>query len=210
MEGVHDMGGLQGYGGMPAERDNHPFHAPWESIGYVCSSIAVIDGSFSADAIRYAIERIPARDYITMSYFERVITGIASLYVERGLISREELEQRSGGHFPLSRCGDERVPARPAAESYQRGDSVMVRCSPTSGHSRAPRYVWDKCGVVVGVAPPTDFAGEAAAGDPTAVHREPTYHVRFEARALWPEVRDGSTVVVDLFQSYLVRAPASR
>jgi nitrile hydratase len=203
MEGVHDMGGMHGYGEIPGERDNEPFHAEWEPIGYGSSMVAVMQGHFCADAIRYAIERIPARDYLAMPYFERVIVGVASLYVEKGLISKEELERHSGGIFPLARQVVAGETVKYAGPGFGIGDHVSVRQLSTSGHSRAPRYVQGKSGVVVGISPPAHFAGHAAQGKLDDTGLEPTYQVRFEASDLWPEVRDGSTVVVDLFQSYL-------
>jgi len=206
MDSVHDLGGMHGHGRMPAEWDNAPFHAAWEPIGYLLSSMAVMNGSFSADAIRYAIERISPRDYLTMSYFERVITGIASLYVEQGMISREELEQRIGGAFALSSPAISGEDPLPGSGGFRPGDRVIVRNPPTPGHSRAPRYTRDKRGVVVSVGPPTPFPGRAAVEGPGASPREPTYRVRFEAGELWPEVEDGSSVVVELFESYLERA----
>ena len=209
MESVHDMGGTLGYGSMPVERDDLPFHASWEPIGYLASSAAVMRGLFTADAIRYAIERIPARDYITMSYFERVITGMATLYVERGLIPREELEQRAGGHFPLSLpVPEQEIAASRDGHSFQVGEFVTVCCSPTTSHCRAPRYTWGKRGHVVGVSPLAAFPSEAARPDLTNASVERTYQVRFEGRDLWPEAEVGSSVVVDLFQNYLLPADA--
>jgi nitrile hydratase beta subunit len=211
MDGVHDMGGMPGYGRMPSERDSQPFHASWEPIGYLSSSAAVMAGLFSADAIRFAIERIPARDYETTSYFERVITGMASLCVERGLITLKELEDCAAGAFPLARPpigeGDK---ALRDGRGFNIGDVVTVRCSPTTGHCRAPRYSWGKTGRVIGVSPLAPFAGEAADCAPNTATREPTYRVRFQGSDLWPDVSDDSSVVVDLFQSYLTPADPNK
>jgi nitrile hydratase len=210
MEGVHDMGGMFGYGRMPSARDDLPFHASWEPIGYLSSSAAVMGGLFSADAIRYAIERIPAYDYVTMSYFERVLTAMASLYIEKGLITREELERLAGGCFPVSQpdAGVSDTALR-NGRSYRVGDYVVVRHLPTTAHCRAPRYTWGKRGCVIGISPLAPFAGEAAQAAPAEACLEPTYQVRFEGRDVWPQVDDGSSVVVDLFQSYLEPAPAA-
>lgn len=201
------MGGTLGYGRMPAERDDLPFHSSWEPIGYLASSAAVMRGLFSADAIRYAIERIPARDYVTMSYFERVIIGMATLYVERGMITRQELERQAGGYFPLSLpVPEHEIVSSREGRTYKIGELVAVCCLPTTSHCRAPRYIWGKRGRVIGVSPLAAFPSEAARPDLTNASLEMTYQVRFEGRDLWPELEDGSSVVVDLFQSYLVPA----
>jgi hypothetical protein len=34
MNGVHDMGGMDGFGPIPIERDEPVFHAPWEARMY--------------------------------------------------------------------------------------------------------------------------------------------------------------------------------
>lgn len=206
MDGVHDMGGMHGFGAMPAERDNRPFHADWEASGYVFALLGSQKKLFSFDGGRHAIERIPAREYMRMSYFERVLTGVASMYVEQGIVSREELERLAGGGFPLSSpLGPGQAAVRDHG-GFVVGTAVRVRTWPTSGHTRAPGYVHGKTGVIVGIAPKARFPGEAAHGDPAGAFIEPTCHVLFESRDLWAEVSDGSSVVVDLFQSYLVAA----
>ena len=206
MDGIHDMGGMHGFGPLSQARDNRPFHADWESSGYVFALLASQKGFFSFDGGRHAIERIPARDYMRMSYFERVLTGVASMYVERGVVEHAELERLAGGPFPLSRPITPGQKAESSHSGFDVGAAVRVRVWPTSGHSRAPRYVHGKAGIIVGVAPSAHFPGEAAHGNPAEAFVEPSYHVRFEGKDLWPEVTDGSTVVVDLFQSYLVAA----
>ncbi|HEX7781257.1 MAG TPA: SH3-like domain-containing protein [Sphingobium sp.] len=203
MEGVHDMGGMLGYGMMPSERDDVPFHESWERLGYVFGMLGTDHKFFTIDAIRYAIERIPARHYITMPYFERMITAMASLFVEAGVIEKQDLERLAGGSFPLSALPSKGQAARREQRRLAVGQEVVVRYWPTGGHSRAPRYVQGKSGVVVGIGPTVPFASEAAQSPGDDVFLEPTYRVRFEACDLWPEVTDGTTVVVDLFQSYL-------
>jgi len=206
MDGVHDMGGMHGFGPLPQERDNRPFHADWEASGYVFALLASQKKLFSFDGGRHAIERIPVRDYMNMSYYERVLTGVASMYVERGVVTREELERLAGGRFPLSNPIGPGQAALREHRGFDVGDAVRVRTGSTSGHTRAPGYVHGKAGVIVGVAPSAHFPGEAAHGNPADAFLEPTYHVRFESKDLWAEVADESSVVVDLFQSYLVAA----
>jgi nitrile hydratase len=82
------------------------------------------------------------------------------------------------------------------------GDAVAVRDIRPAGHTRVPRYVRGKRGVVVHVAPPFSFPDAAAHGLPRRA--EPTYHVRFEASELWADAAEPNvSVVVDLWQSYL-------
>src|SRR5262249_51856350 len=85
--------------------------------------------------------------------------------------------------------------------------AVVVRDIHPAGHTRVPRYVRGKRGIVVHVAPPFSFPDAAAHG---RTHRtEHTYHVELSASGIWADAASGAdTVVVDLWDCYL--EPASR
>jgi nitrile hydratase beta subunit len=208
MDGVHDMGGADGFGAVAVERDEPVFHHPWEALGYGLGGYAIdVLRMFNWDEARHAIERMEPQQYLAASYYERIITGVASLFVEKGLVTQAELEHRAGGRFPLARpvatTASAEIPA-PQPAGFAVGDTVVVRKLRTSGHIRMPAYVRGKPGVVIHVAPPFSFPDAAAHG--RALRHEPTYHVRFDASALWDDAAENSAVVVDLWQSYLERA----
>jgi nitrile hydratase len=202
MNGVYDLGGMDGFGKVEVEPNEPVFHEAWEMLGYALGTI----GPFNIDEARHAIERIEPRLYLASSYYDRIIIGVASLFVEKGVLTREELERRAGGFFPLSRpvlAGSGRAP-RVKGNTYSVGDRVRVRDEHPPGHVRAPRYVRGRRGVVVHATPPFSYPDSAAHGLPHAA--EPTYHVRFEARELWgPDAEAGTSIVVDLWQSYLAK-----
>ena len=110
--------------------------------------------------------------------------------------------------FPLSRppASVDRTPSRRRTiPRFAVGDAVMVRDIHPPGHTRVPRYVRGKRGVVVRVAP--RFVFPDIAGHGRRAHREPTYHVEFPARDLWADAAASSeTVIVDLWESYLEAA----
>jgi nitrile hydratase len=141
---------------------------------------------------------------MSASYYERLLTGVASLCVEKGVIPKEELEQRAGGAFPLSMPSAPGRGNAPERDRFQPGDRVKVKAEHVTGHVRAPGYIRGKTGVVVGVSPAYPFPDAHAHG----VHAEdePTYDVRFEADELWPNSADPAQVHVGVFQSYLERA----
>lgn len=201
MDGIQDMGGLQGFGAMPRHDDERPFHADWEPVSYAVALLAAEKGFWTFDAGRHAIERIPARQYMNMTYFERVLCGMVSLSIEQGLVTREEVETRAGGRIPLALPIGPGQAARRERAGFDVGDRVIVRSLPPTGHTRAPRYIHGKQGTVVRIAPLARFPGEAGHGLPA--HKEPTYHVRFAAADLWAEAEAGVNVVVDVYQSYL-------
>jgi nitrile hydratase len=156
------------------------------------------------DEYRHAIERMEPRHYLSASYYERSLTGLLTLCVEKGLVTREELERRAGGPVPLagpSAPGRSNLPAR---ERFEAGDRVRVRADYVPGHVRMPGYIRGKPGVVVGESPAYPFPDAHAHGVPS--QDEPTYDVRFRSVDLWPDSADGALVHVGVFQSYLERA----
>src|SRR5437867_13229873 len=127
MDGVHDMGGRQGFGRVRYTLKAQTFREPWEKRVNALYSLAVKLGIFNMDEYRHAIERMEPRHYLTASYYERSLTGLATLLVEKGVVTHEELEVRARGRFPLaapSAPGRTNVAAR---EDFKAGDRVRVR-----------------------------------------------------------------------------------
>jgi nitrile hydratase len=204
MDGMHDMGGRQGFGTVRYARNAQAFHADWEVRANSLYALAVRLGIFNMDEYRHAIERMEPRHYLAASYYERSLTSLATLLVEKGVLTREELEQRAQGHFPLaapSAPGRTNVAAR---ERFRAGDRVRVRAEYVPGHIRMPGYIRGKTGVVVSESPAYPFPdAHAHAVD---AENEPTYDVRFRSEDLWPNSADSALVHVGVFQSYLERA----
>jgi len=204
MDGIHDLGGKQGYGPVRFTLDAKAFHSPWEVRVNALYGHAVRLGIFNMDEYRHAIERMNPAHYLTASYYERSLTSLATLCVEKGVIPREELEARAGGVFPLaapSAPGRTNVATR---ERFVVGDRVRVRLDSVPGHMRMPGYIRGKSGVVVGISPPYPFPDGHAHG--VASEDEPTYDVRFRSEDLWPGSSEPALVHVGVFESYLERA----
>src|SRR5450631_2809876 len=102
MDGIHDLGGKQGFGKVRYAPMAQAFHEAWEKRVNAMYGLAVRSGVFNMDEYRHAIERMEPRHYLSASYYERSLTGLATLCVEKGLVTREELERRAQGSFPLS------------------------------------------------------------------------------------------------------------
>ena len=204
MDGMHDLGGRQGFGAVRYRPDARAFHEAWEVRVNSLYAFAVRRGIFNMDEYRHAIERMEPRHYLTASYYERSLTSLATLLVEKGILTREELERRAQGRFPLaapSAPGRSNVPAR---ERFQPGDRVRVRDDYVPGHVRMPGYIRGKTGVVVSESPAYPFPDAHAHA--LAAQDEPTYDVRFRSEDLWPQSADAALVHVGVFQSYLERA----
>lgn len=204
MNGMHDLGGKQGFGPVRHSADAAVFHASWEVRANALYSLAVKHGIFNMDEYRYAIERMEPRHYLQASYYERSLTSLATLCVEKGLISKDELERRTQGSFPLAHAACAGRSNRADRKTYLPGDLVRVRDDHVSGHVRMPGYIRGKRGVVVGVSPAYPFPDAHAHG--VAAQTEPSYDVRFDAAELWPDTADAAKIHVGVFESYLEQA----
>lgn len=203
MDGMHDLGGKQGFGKIRYTLNASAFHAEWEVRANSLYAFAVRQGIFNMDEYRHAIERMEPRHYVSASYYERSLTGMATLCVEKGLITQKELERRAGGAFPLAAPAAPGRPNLATRAAFKPGDRVRVREDYVPGHVRMPGYIRGKTGVVVGVSPAYPFPDAHAHG----IHAqdEPTYDVRFRTEELWPECSDSALVHVGVFESYLER-----
>ena len=204
MDGVHDLGGRQGFGTVRYTLDATAFHAEWEVRANSLYAFAVRSGLFNMDEYRHAIERMDPRHYLSASYYERSLTSLATLLVEKGVVTRAELERRAEGAFPLANPSAPGRPNAPARERFKPGDRVRVKLDFVPGHIRMPGYIRGKTGVVVGESPAYPFPDAHAHG--IAADDEPTYDVRFRSQDLWPNGADAALVHVGVFQSYLERA----
>src|SRR3979490_745431 len=95
MDGVHDMGGMDGFGKVEPEPDEPAFHAAWEGRVLALQRALSYAGAWNIDMSRYAQERLPPRVYLTVSYYKRWALGMERNLLERGLVAAEEL---AAGH----------------------------------------------------------------------------------------------------------------
>ncbi|MEY2430517.1 MAG: nitrile hydratase subunit beta [Acidimicrobiaceae bacterium] len=210
MDGVHDIGGLQGFGPVDAPPTEPVFHDDWERRAFRISMAAMMSFASAGGRFRHSIERMDPAHYLSSSYYEHWLTGVSTLVVEAGLASPEDLERRAGGVFLLSRADRGTAPSEPGPDQteprYAVGDRVRVREWHPLGHTRAPRYVQGKRGVVTRFDGAHNVPDVEAHGGGRVL--DPTYSVRFSARELWGDGgADGATVNVDLWERYLQSDP---
>lgn len=206
MDGIHDLGGMSGFGAVEVEPDEPVFHEPWQAVTFALNALGVaVLRAYNVDEYRHSVERMDPRHYLAASYYERMLTGVTTLLVEKGVVTQAELEASAGGRVPLSgpaAAVGTGVLAEHDGARFAVGDEVVVRDMHPPGHTRAPRYLRGKRGGVIHVAPRFSLPDAAAHGMPARA--EHTYHVRFHARELWAEAAGSNEVViVDLWESYL-------
>ncbi len=220
MNGIHDMGGMDGFGPVVREKDEPVFHADWEGRMFAIMNFLVGRGHFNVDEFRHAIERIPAPRYLDSTYYERWLDAAQTLLAEKGIVTREEMERRgaesnppsqpatvSGSTTPKSAKAAARVRAK-----FRVGDRVVARNLNPLGHTRLARYARSHRGIIrrdhgVYVLPDTNAHGAPP-------RRQHVYSVEFKASELWDAgAPQNERVYVDLWEDYLApdpKTPAGR
>lgn len=216
MNGIHDMGGMQGLGSLEYEEEEPVFHARWEARAFAMNLAAGTLRKWNIDAGRHQIELIPAADYLRMSYYEKWTERLIRLLVKHGVVTPAELESgkpdsTSSRSTPpltgdmvaplIARGGSARRQVQ-VAPRFRTGQQVRARNIHPSSHTRLPRYARGKTGIIqrdhgVFVFPDTNaqFLGEAP---------QHVYSVRFEARDLWGEqASPRDSVYIDMWDDYL-------
>ena len=209
MDGIHDLGGTQGFGRIDVASDEPTFHQPWQRTTFaLMMATQIVMRSHNTDEYRHAIERMHPAHYLLADYYERVLTGTVSLLVEKGHLSQAELEQRAGGVFELAGPVAEQPMAELAPQVTPRfsvGDRVRVLTISPAGHIRAPKFCRGHQGTVIHRAPRFRFPDTSAHDGER--RKEHTYHVEFASTDLWSDERvTNDSVIVDLWDSYLEAA----
>lgn len=223
MNGVHDVGGMHGFGRIRREASEPIFHAPWEGRVRAMMMTLIRRGVFNLDEMRRAIESIPPAEYLASSYYERWLAALRMLLVEKGVLTAKEITEmiRAVGHETQApqRASGQGAPGSAAAllvapapapvplgaaasARFRPGDPVVARNRHIKGHTRLPRYIRGKRGVIDRVHGVYTFPDTHAHG--LGENPQPVYSVWFSARALWGDTAaPGDSVYIDLWESYL-------
>src|SRR5262249_42296376 len=189
-----------------ADPEDPRFRHDWEARPFAVAGGALTAGGFNTPQFRHAIERMEPGHYLTSSYYEHWLTAVATLLVEAGTISRDELDAPpEGGPFSHPVALHPRrvdVVTPPHTPPVIVGGAGRVRDVHFAGHTRCPRYVRGRRGVIVRVDPPAPIPEiEAHRGERVL---DPNYSVRFDAGELWRDASEPNALVhVDLYERYL-------
>ena len=91
MDGVHDMGGMDGFGKVEPEPNEPVFHHRWEGRVLAMSRAIGVFRAWTIDSSRYAIELMAPSIYLTRPYYEKWFLRNQNLLIERGLIDADEV-----------------------------------------------------------------------------------------------------------------------
>ncbi len=213
VDGVHDMGGMQGFGPVVVPGADEPYHHEWESRILALNVITGFERLRVSNGRADREEMDPA-EYLAAGYFDRWEWSVERGLLEHGTIAPGEIEamieRLRAGETVASTSNPvqvarilkalDDVPTLPAAvdPAFAVGDRVRVRRMRPPGHNRSPRYLRGVEGVVERVQCNDRRPGAGA---------EPVYLVAFGAADVWGPDADRGAVLADLWEGYLEAAP---
>ena len=211
-----DLGGTTGHGPIVNEPEDERFHAAWEPRVLALTLAMGATGSWNIDISRAARESLPA--YARLTYYEIWFEALLKLLAERGLVGADEIAAGRSLHDALTlprKLHAADVPAvlaqgssteRPATTQakFKLGDAVRMFAGDVPHHTRLPRYVRGRRGVIERVHGAHVFADAHATGRGEMPHW--LYTVSFDARDLWRDAQRGVRVSVDAWEPYMERA----
>ena len=213
MDGIHDMGGMAGFGPVDVSADVSGSEG-WEAR---LQAVALLSGGMS----RPGIEAIPPAEYLASGYAEKWLVCAERRLLGDGVIHADALDRWQSelssdpSRRPPRADAPEAVPrlvaaltttpsmAEAATSRFAIGDRVRVRRMRPEGHHRCPRYVRGALGVVERIPgaehqPPTEPGGDVGP-------YEAVYTVQFDSSELWGEhdAEPAFDLLIDLWESYL-------
>jgi len=217
MDGIHDLGGRQGFGAIEVDEREEAFHEPWEGRvrGIVNAMSKAAD--WNIDWFRHCRELIDPVDYLTRPYFDQWLQTYAAMMINSGVATVSEL---ANGHSetppPALRepmgVGDIEK-AKNSSKSFEReidtppafavGEVVTVKDHGVTGHTRLPAYARGRRGVIEAYHGAHVFPDANAHGEEQAA---PLYTVGFDAAELWLEAEGRrERVFLNMWEPYLER-----
>jgi nitrile hydratase len=230
---LHDMGGNRDFFGPVLHAREEPvFHERWEARVFGMSIAYGAAYDRNVDAMRDAMERLPAREYLS-SYYGRWFEALIRQLEARGLLAPGETDARAEkgpamsapspaplrGRFlarvlplflrPLPRWLIRWVSAFTSARRFtlhsprfRVGERVRTIAQRPPGHTRIPGYACGRVGTVVARHGAMVFPDTHARRE--GEHPQHLYTVSFPGHELWGEEAEPATSVsLDLFESYL-------
>jgi nitrile hydratase beta subunit len=216
MNGVHDMGGMDGFGKVEVEPNEPTFHEKWE--GRVMAMVRAMGavGAFNIDMSRFYREALPPHVYLASSYYRKWLLGLEDNLVDKGFVTASELETGQAqapakslkrGKFNLeavervmTRGSFERTPQSTA--KFKVGERVRTKNIHPATHTRLPRYTRGHVGVVERILGCQVFPDSAAME--LGENPQWLYNVVFDGAELWgPDADPMVKISIDAFEPYL-------
>lgn len=216
MDGVHDLGGMQGFGPVDVDHGGHVQMAEWESRMWAISRTTGAP-DWTIDWWRHIIERLPPDVYLTIPYFEKWMLTYSTGFITSNIVIAEEVVSGHAAQpaltpaeFSLADVLDQlRNGASSTREEisdpprFKVGETVTTVVDVPVNHTRLPRYARGRRGEIIAHRGAYILADLNAHGIQKHEHH---YTVAFAAQELWgPAASARDTVRLDLWESYFVQ-----
>jgi nitrile hydratase len=219
VDGVHDMGGMHGFGPVVEPGAELAYHQPWEPRVFAIQMLVGTERLGAGPGGRPVREEMEPAQYLAASYYERWLYSAEQRLLRKGTIAPGEIDvaaERLNAGEPAPEHRDPAMAERivsalralypmqppPAQTRFDRGQRVRVKRMHPAGHTRCPRYARGVTGVIEAVRGADKLPDRAVYGE--QVDPEPVYSVAFSSVDLWGPSSDPPwTVLLDLWDSYL-------
>ena len=216
MDGIHDMGGMQGWGTVAIDPDEPVFREGWYGRAFAMGAMSMGLSGTNLDAFRHGLERLHPYEYLGDGYYGRWLACAETLLVDSGVLAPGAVEARARNLMGESvedpadveekkpvyeRGGPGSLREIDDPPAFSPGDRVRAKDMRTGGHTRLPAYVRGRSGTVHALRPSAllpdtnaHFAGE---------NPQHVYTVEFDSTELWGPGAEAAKLRIDLFESYL-------
>lgn len=215
MDGVHDMGGMHGFGPIERFAELPLSKTNWRARMFGIELSYTQPGGFNLDWMRHVMECMLPAAYLSSEYFDRWYWRDAAILANANWVSVEELTTGKAATQPAGACDPlppeavrgilaEGVESRRPAvriDAFGPGDRVRTKFHAPLGATRLPRYLRGHVGTIENCRGWHGLPDANAHGKDRA---EPLYSVSFLACDLWDDVMSPRDMVfADLWESYL-------
>jgi len=219
MDGVHDMGGMHGFGPVVEPGGELAYHERWEPRVFAIQMLVGAERLGAGPGGRPVREEMAPADYLAASYYERWLYSAEKRLLRKGTIRPGDVEAmmaRLESGEAVAEHRDREMAKRIVADlrsvhpmdpvgddpRFALGQRVRARRMHPPGHTRCPRYARGAVGRIEHVRGADRLPDRAVYGE--KVTPEPVYSVAFTSEELWGPSEDPAWVVsLDLWESYL-------